>query len=42
MSTFVKSLQRLYKNGRITKEKVESYKESGKITEEEYAFIIGE
>ena len=42
MRTFVESLKRLYAQKRVTKEKIDSYKESGKITEEEYEFIIAE
>lgn len=39
MRTFVKSLHRLYPN-RVSLEKINSYKESEKITEEEYQYII--
>jgi hypothetical protein len=40
MRTFVESLKRLYKAGRITKEKLDSFLASGKITQEEYNYIL--
>lgn len=42
MSTFVMSLQRLYKKGTISKEKIDDLLDRGKITQEEYEFIIAE
>ena len=41
MSTFVESLKRLYKQGRITLAKLEALKETGKITEAEFDYIVG-
>lgn len=41
MSIFVESLKRLYKNHEIRIEMIESLKKRGKITEEEYKYIIG-
>ena len=40
MSTFVESLRRLYKAGRVTQAKLQSYVTSGKITQAEYEYII--
>lgn len=40
MSTFVESLKRLYKQGRITLAKLESLKETDKITEAEFDYIV--
>lgn len=40
MRTFVESLRRLYKSGRITVEKLQEFLDSGKITEAEYEYII--
>lgn len=40
MTVFVKSLKRLYTGGKVTKEKLETMLESGKISNEEYAFIV--
>ncbi len=42
MNAFVKSLKRLYDQGRITKEDVAARVESGKITAEDYKYITGE
>lgn len=44
MSIMVESLKRLYEAGspRVTKEFLEKRLETGKITEEEYNYIIGE
>lgn len=42
MRTFVKSLKRLYDAGRCTDVYITSLLENGKITEEEYKYIIGE
>ena len=41
MRTFVESLRRLYVAGRITREKIASFLESGKITQEEFDYIVG-
>ena len=40
MRTFVESLRRLYVSGRITLTKVQSFLASGKITQEEYDYIV--
>lgn len=37
---FVESIKRLYKDGKIAKEKVLELYESGKITEEEKKYIL--
>lgn len=42
MSTFVMSLHRLYNKGNISKEKIDDLLNRGKITQEEYEFIISE
>ena len=42
MSEYVKSLKRLYEKHRITKEDVAERVESGKITANDYEYIIGE
>jgi len=39
-STFVESLRRLYKSGRVSLEKIKAYLASGKITPEEYDYIV--
>ena len=41
MRTLVESLKRLYEDGRITKEQILQRVESGKITIEEYNYIVG-
>lgn len=41
MRALVESLRRLYKSGKITAEKVAELLTEGKITEEEYEYIIG-
>lgn len=41
MRTFVESLKRLYKAGRVTIEKLEGFLAGGKISQEEYDYIIG-
>ena len=41
MSDFVKSLKRLYENGKVTKEKLLTLHENKKITMEEYSYITG-
>ena len=40
MSRFVESLRRLYRRGKITEEKVAELLGEGKITQEEYDFIM--
>ena len=40
MRALVESLRRLYKSGRINKEKVDELFKNGKITEEEYNYIL--
>lgn len=42
MSEYVKSLKRLYDKHRITKEDVAERVESGKITTDDYKYIVGE
>ena len=39
MRPLVESLRRLYKSGKITKEKVDELYNNNKITEEEYNYI---
>lgn len=41
MSTFVNSLKRLYEAGRKTLAEITALKDAGKISEEEYAYILG-
>nr|DAU66765.1 MAG TPA: hypothetical protein [Caudoviricetes sp.] len=41
MSTFVESLRRLFLSGKITDDKLKELLNEGKITEEEYQYIIG-
>ena len=41
MRTLVESLKRLYENNKLTKEQILQRVESGKITTEEYNYIIG-
>lgn len=41
MRALVESLRRLYKGGKITAEKVAELLTEGKITQEEYEYIIG-
>lgn len=41
MSTYVKSLKRLYDAGRLTDVRITELLENGKITEEEYQYIVG-
>lgn len=41
MRTLVESLKRLYEDSRITKEQILQRVESGKITIEEYNYIVG-
>ena len=40
MSRFVESLKRLYKAGKVTEEKLSEMLAGGKITQEEYYYII--
>ena len=42
MRILVESLKRLYESGRVTKENVSARVKSGKITEDEYEYIVGE
>lgn len=42
MRTLVESLKRLYKKGKVTKEKLQSMVAEGTITEAEYEYITGE
>lgn len=41
MRIFVESLKRLFEQGRATSDKIESLFTSGKITREEYDYIMG-
>ena len=41
MRTLVESLKRLYENNKLTKEQILQRVESGKITIEEYNYIVG-
>ena len=41
-SILVESMKRLYKSGKITKKNVSARVKSGKITEDEYGYIVGE
>lgn len=40
MNQFVESMKRLYKDGKVTKEKIVELCESGKITEKEKVYIL--
>ena len=42
MRILVESLKRLYESDRVTKENVSARVKSGKITEDEYEYIVGE
>ena len=42
MSTLVKSLRRLFLNGKVTMEKLEQMQKDGKITAEEFSYITAE
>ena len=42
VSILVESMKRLYQSGKITKANVKVRVESGKITEDEYEYIVGE
>lgn len=42
MRTLVQSLKRLYNKGTVTEKKIHSMTEEGKLTPEEYEYIIGE
>lgn len=42
MRTLVRSLQRLYNQGRVTKERLLEMVTKGTITQEEYEWIVGE
>lgn len=41
MRTFVESLKRLYRQGRVTIEKLQQFMSEGKISQEEFDYIIG-
>ena len=41
MRTFVESLKRLYKAGRISRAKLEEFLSEGKISQEEFNYIVG-
>ena len=41
-SILVESMKRLYQSGKITKINVSTRVKSGKITEDEYEYIVGE
>lgn len=41
MSTLVESWRRLYKSDKITKEQLDIRLADGKITQEEYDYIVG-
>lgn len=41
MSTFVESLKRLLKAKKITKKKLKAIFDNGKLTQEEYDYILG-
>lgn len=40
MKIFIESLYRLYKNKQVTKEKIDEFLSSKKITQQEYDYII--
>lgn len=40
MSTLVESLRRLYVGGKVTLEKIDTMLAEGKLTQEEYNYII--
>ena len=40
MKVFIESLYRLYKNKQVTKEKIDEFLSSKKITQQEYDYII--
>lgn len=42
MSTLVESLKRLYKKGKVTKEKLMEMLNKGTITLNDYKYIVGE
>ena len=42
MSTLTKSLRRLFLNGKVTMEKLEQMQKDGKITAEEFSYIMAE
>ena len=41
-SILVESMKRLYQSGKITKVSVKARVKSGKITEDDYVYIVGE
>lgn len=42
MSTLAQSLRRLYKSGQVTLEKIESMLVEGKITQDEFDYIVAD
>ena len=40
MSIFIESLKRLYTSKKVTDEKLQSFLTAGKITQEEYNYIL--
>ena len=42
VSILVESMKRLYQSGKITKENVSARVKPGKITKDEYEYIVGE
>lgn len=41
MRTFVESLRRLYRQGRVTIAKLQQFLSEGKINQEEFDYIVG-
>ena len=41
-SILAESMKRIYQDGKITKENVSARVKSGKITEDEYEYVVGE
>ena len=41
MSTFVESLKRLYKAGKVTQKKLKELVKKGTITQADYDYIVG-
>lgn len=41
MRTLVESLKRLYAQGKVTEQKLQSMVDAGTITADEYAYIVG-
>lgn len=42
MRTLVESLKRLYLQGKVTREHIDGMYQQGKLTTEEYWYIVGE